>query len=547
MVDGDGTYAFVILAVESMNLNAILLNLLIFLPLAIAVAMLFLPNGDSKRLQQLAVLTGVVQVVLAVVLLVNWQMNVKGYQAEIAAPWFSVSSGDRMLFSAGYHVGLDGLSLPMVVLSAVVMLLAAILSAKVNSQVKGYFLLFQVLNTAIMGTFAALDMFLFYVFFEFMLIPMYFLIGIWGGPNRSYAAVKFFLYTLFGSILILVAMIILYQSTGEPGTFGISHSFDVEVLTGLKGLLPGSALDPVNPTLWFGLRASTWVFLLLATGFAIKIPAVPLHTWLPDAHVEASTPISVILAALLLKTGAYGLIRFGVLILPTEFQEFQFTLSIVAVVSIIYGSLNALASADLKRMIAYSSVAHMGFVLLGISAGNTVAIQGAIFQMTSHGIISAMLFILAGVIQDRTGSRLIGHYSGLYQKMPGFTSIVLIAFFAAMGIPGFSSFIGELLILIGGFSSTALPGTIPVLATIGILLSAGYLLWTISRMIFGTFHSKVEGDLYDLNKKEWTVLLPLALLTLVLGIYPGPLLDVILPFAEKFSALTSIGASLPLK
>ena len=528
-----------------MNTNAILLNLLIFLPLIVAVLMLLIPPAQSDRLQPLSVLTGLLQVIMAILLVLNWQPDSKTYQAESLAPWFSVSSGDRVLFSAGYHVGLDGLSLPMVLLTAVVMLVAAVLSAKVKSQIKGYFLLFQILNTAVMGTFAALDMFLFYVFFEFMLIPMYFLIGIWGGPKRSYAAVKFFLYTLFGSILILVAMIVLYQSTGESGTFGISHSFDVEVLTGLKGLLPGSPLDPVNPALWFGLRASTWVFLLLATGFAIKIPAVPLHTWLPDAHVEASTPISIILAALLLKTGAYGLIRYGVLILPAEFQELQFTMSVVSVVSIIYGSLNALASADLKRMIAYSSVAHMGFVMLGIAAGNTIGAQGAIFQMTSHGFISAMLFTLAGIIQDRTGSRMIGNYSGLYQKMPGFTSIVLLAFFAAMGIPGFSSFIGELLVLIGSFSSNALPGIVPILATIGILLSAGYFLWTISRMIFGTFYCKVEGDLHDLTQKEWMVLIPLSTITVILGIYPGPLLDIILPFAEKFSALTNLGTFLP--
>lgn len=544
-MDRDGTYAFVILATEYMNLNAIILNVLIFLPLAVAVVMILLPKSESNRLHPLAVFTSLVQVALGIALLFNWKSTFQGYQAETIAPWFSVASEDVILFSAGYHIGLDGLSLPMVILSAVVMLVAAVLSAKVKTQIKGYFLLFQVLNTAVMGSFAALDMFLFYVFFEFMLIPMYFLIGIWGGSNRSYAAVKFFLYTLFGSILILVAMIVLYQSTGQPGISGINHSFDVEVLTGLKGLLPGSALDPVNPVLWFGFHASTWVFILLVTGFAIKVPAVPLHTWLPDAHVEASTPISVILAALLLKTGAYGLIRYGVLILPGEFQQFQLTLAMVALVSIIYGSLNALASSDLKKMIAYSSVAHMGFVLLGIGAGNTIAVQGAVFQMTSHGIISAMLFILAGVIQDRTASRLIGNYSGLYQKMPGYTSMVLIAFFAAMGIPGFSSFIGELLILIGGYSSDVLPGIIPILATIGILLTAGYLLWTISRMIFGTFHCKVEGELYDLTTKEWSVLIPLALLALILGIYPGPLLDVILPFAEKFSALTTIGASFP--
>jgi len=283
------------------------------------------------------------------------------------------------------------------------------------------------------------------------------------------------------------------------------------------------------------------VFLLLVTGFAVKIPVVPLHTWLPDAHVEAPTAISIVLAGILLKTGGYGMIRFAAMVFPGEWQAHSLIIGILAVVSVIYGGLNALAARDLKRMVAYASVSHMGFVLLGFAAANQIAMQGAVFQMASHGLVSAMLFLIAGVLQDRSGNREIDNFSGLHQPMPIYSAFIMLAFFAAMGIPGFSAFIGEVLVLFGSFASPALPHSLPVLATLGILLSAGYLLWTITRILFGPFHHKVEGSFHDLKPLEMAMLIPLAILVVVFGIWPAPLLDLIAPFALDWSQLFPAG------
>ena len=451
--------------------------------------------------------------------------------------WFMIRGSGNEFFSAGYHLQLDGLSLPLFWLSSFILLISVLASGKIKVQVKGYYTLLMILHTAVLGTFAAADFLLFYVFFEFMLIPMYFLVGIWGGARREYAAIKFFIYTLAGSLFILIGMILLYVSIHVPGTgTDMIHTFDVHALTGLKGLIPGSILDPSTGQSFLGISAAKWVLILLLAGFAIKVPVVPFHTWLPDAHVEAPTPISVILAALLLKTGTYGMIRYACLILPIQFLELDHIVAGFAVLSIIYGALNAIGSKDLKRMIAYSSVSHMGFVILGIAGGTSMSVQGAIFQMVSHGLISAMLFLIAGVLQERAGSRLINDYSGFFARMPVYSSFILIGFFAGMGIPGFASFIGELLILLGSFNSSQLPGWLPLIATTGILLSAVYFAWTIQRMLFGPFHSKVEGQFNDLNKMEFSLFAILSALIVLLGIYPAPLLEIIAGFSDNWLA-----------
>ncbi|MFZ9503308.1 MAG: complex I subunit 4 family protein [Cyclobacteriaceae bacterium] len=506
------------------------LSLLIFLPLAGALLMLFWPSQDPLHFRRYAIGVAALQFIL-----VTW-VSLFSQFSEEKATWFVVAGANQEYFSAGYHVALDGLSFPLFWLTSLVVLIALVASGKIKTQVKGYYSLMLVLHTAVSGTFAAVDFLLFYVFFEFMLIPMYFLIGIWGSERREYAALKFFIYTLAGSLFILVAMILLYISVRQPGTDDgmLVHTFDLEWLTGLQGLIPGSILDPSSNIVFWGLPATSWVFLLLLTGFAIKVPIVPFHTWLPDAHVESPTPVSVILAALLLKTGTYGIIRFACLILPNAFIEFTSLLSFFAVLSILYGAMNALASKDLKKMIAYSSISHMGFVILGIAATTSMAMQGAIFQMVSHGLISAMLFLLVGSLQERTNDRTIANYSGLFSKMPLYSSMVLIGFFAGMGIPGFSSFIGEVLVLLGSFNSSPIPGWLPMTATVGILLSAGYFSWTIQRMFFGPFQSKIEGQFHDLTNLERLQFLFLSILIILLGIYPAPLLDVISEFSENW-------------
>lgn len=509
-----------------------LLSICIFFPLAGALVILLIPSAQKNTIRITALIVAAIQFMLVSIVALFLEFK------EAYYTWFMVAGSPGNFFTAGYHVLLDGMSFPLFWLTSLIMLVALLASAKINFQIKGYYSLMLIMHTAISGTFAAADFLLFYVFFEFMLIPMYFLIGIWGGKRREYAALKFFIYTLAGSLLILIAMVLIYVSVSAPSESGIMvHTFDLKSLTGLNGLVKGSILDPAAGLTFWGFSAGNWVFILLITGFAIKVPVVPFHTWLPDAHVEAPTPVSVILAALLLKTGTYGMIRYASMILPEAQVTWSATMAVFAVISIIYGAMNALASKDLKRMIAYSSVSHMGFVILGIAAGTAVSVQGAIFQMVSHGLISAMLFIIAGILQDRTGDRTISNYSGLFAGMPWYASLMLIAFFAGMGIPGFASFIGEVLVLLGSFHSAIVPGWIPITATAGILLSAGYFAWTAQRMLFGEFHSKANGSLTDLTFMEKGLLVFLTALTFYLGILPGGLLNLIEDFATTFEVL----------
>lgn len=519
-----------------------LISLLIFSPLLAAFVGLLLPATVKQLFRYLTLLTNVIQIFILLLMLFSYE-NSRGLQFIEQQPWITVDLGTWGILKATYFVGIDGLSFPLTILSVFIMLIATISSWTVNQNVKGYFILLLILNASIIGSFTALDFLLFYLFFEFMLLPMFFLIAVWGGPRREYASIKFFLYTLFGSIIILIVMIGLYMSVHDPSSSGVLvHTFSFVHMMEPSNFISNSILDPNNPWMIGPYNGRLWAFLLLFIGFAIKLPMVPLHTWLPDAHVEASTPISVILAALLLKIGGYGLARIAFPIFPDAALYFGWFVGLMGVISIIYGALNAMASKDLKRLIAYSSVSHMGFVLLGMASLTPEGVTGSIYQMFSHGIISAMLFLLAGVLYDRTGDRMISTYSGLSIKMKSYTTMVLIGFFASLGLPGFSGFIAEIMVFLGAFRSNSVTGILPesfaIVATLGLILGAAYYLWTLQRMFFGPFNVKgnvSEDQIFDLTTREFVMLIPLAVATLGFGIFPQPMLSIIDPFAKHIT------------
>jgi NADH-quinone oxidoreductase subunit M len=419
---------------------------------------------------------------------------------EEKVPWIST-------FNINYHLGVDGLSMPFIFLTVFLCPLCILASWNINDKVRGYFSLFLILEGGMIGVFAALDLFLFYFFWELMLLPMYFLIGIWGGPRREYAAIKFFLYTLFGSIFLFIAMLVLYWKTG---------TFSLVELPGHEGLAG----------LTWGVKIA--LFLGLYVAFAIKIPAFPFHTWLPDAHVEAPTAISVILAGILLKMGTYGIFRISFPIFPVATAWFCTPLAVLAVINIVYGALCAMAQKDFKKLVAYSSISHMGYVMLGMAVFQEEAMQGAVFQMFNHGTITAMLFLLVGVVYDRAHHRDLEGFGGLVKPMPLYGGYAAFAFFAALGLPGLSGFVSEFLVFVGAFKEQKL---LACLGTSGVLLGAAYMLWTYQRVFMGPVNEKYVA-MPEMNKREIASLLPLAVVVLVLGIFPFLFLDVIHPTVD---------------
>src|SRR5690348_7700261 len=477
------------------------LTYMTFIPVAGAAIVLALPN-NAKLIRWVSAVATVPPLLMAIWLFKNFDRAVPGFQFVEDYTWIPA-------YNISYTMGVDGLSISMILLTALLSFLCIFASFGIEKAVKGYFALFLLLDAGMMGVFCALDFFLFYVFWEMMLLPMYFLIGIWGGPRREYAAIKFFLYTLLGSVLMLVTILYLYFAA-EP------HSFDMTQLGAL-----------VRDKIPLEVQILLWIALFI--GFAIKIPAFPFHTWLPDAHVEAPTAISVILAGVLLKMGTYGILRINYGILPAATlaplwngQSVAFwLLAALGTFNVVYGAVCAMAQQDLKKLVAYSSISHMGYVMLGMAAFTPQGINGAVLQMFNHGTVTAMLFLLVGVIYDRAHHRQIEGFGGLASIMPVYTGVTGLAFFAAMGLPGLSAFISEVLVLLGAWR--VYPG-LTVVGASAVVLTAGYLLWTLQRMYLGKPNEKYLG-LPEINGRELFTLVPLGAIVIFLGVYPTPILN----------------------
>lgn len=503
-----------------------ILSWITFLPVLGMVIILLLPKENKPAIRWTAVLMTSIQIILAIVIYFKFDRSMAGVNTEAGfqfiekARWIDVKAISWFgSVQIDYFLGIDGLSVLMVILTALISFIAVFASWEINKSIKGYFALLLLLDAGMMGVFVSLDFFLFYVFWEIMLLPMYFLIGIWGGPRREYAAIKFFLYTLLGSVLMLLAMIALYFSVSiiDPGTGERVHTFNMIAMMNPSNYDPGSLLAGLN-TSWRYMA-----FIGLFIGFAIKVPIFPFHTWLPDAHVEAPTAVSVILAGVLLKMGTYGLLRISFPMFPDAAAYYQVPLAVLGFINIVYGALVAMAQEDFKKLIAYSSISHMGVVILGMSALNTQGITGAVMQMFNHGTITAMLFLIVGVLYDRAHTRGLSEFGGLMNHMPKYSGIMVVAFFAALGLPGLSGFISEAFAFLGAFQPPQIRW-ITIASTVGIVLTAAYMLWTLQRLFFGTLPEKWKS-LPDINGRELFMLVPLAIIVIVLGIYPAPMIN----------------------
>jgi NADH-quinone oxidoreductase subunit M len=471
------------------------LSLTIFLPLVGVLCLLTIRGTEeeiSRNSRWVALWVSVATFLVSLLLWLGFVPGTAEFQFVERLEWLPA-------FNIAYHVGLDGISLFFVLLSTFLTPICVLASwTAVTKRVREYMIAFLLLETMMVGTFAALDFVLFYVFFEAVLIPMFIIIGVWGGPRRVYSAFKFFLYTLTGSVLLLVALLAMYFDAGT---------------TDVPTLLVHN----------FPAAMQTWLWLALFASFAVKMPMWPVHTWLPDAHVEAPTAGSVILAGVLLKMGGYGFLRFSIPMLPLASEQFTPLIYTLSVIAVIYTSLVALAQEDMKKLIAYSSVAHMGFVTIGAFTATMQGIQGSVFQMLSHGVVSAALFLCVGVVYDRMHSREIAHYGGLVERMPKYAFVFMVFMLASVGLPGTSGFVGEALVMFGAFQANT---WVALLTATGIILGAAYMLYLYRRVIFGKLEKDHLRGILDLDPREVAIFAPLVVLVFWMGVWPQPFLDV---------------------
>ncbi len=488
------------------------LTILIFLPMLGAVGVALLPREEHG--QHRAVGLGFMLLTLGAAIAVALEFDpapfAPEFQLQTNVPW--VPS-----LGIGYHVGIDGIALVLILLTAVLGPLVVLTAWKsVQTQVKEFVIALLVLQTAMLGAFSALDLVLFYVFWEAMLVPMYLLIGVWGSERRIYAAVKFFIYTMAGSLLMLVAILYLYYAAVGPA----GRTFDFPEILRLAPGLP--------------LAAQRWLFLAFALSFAIKVPMVPLHTWLPDAHTEAPAAGSVVLAGVLLKMGAFGFLRYAFPLFPDAAAAFRPLVATLAVVGIVYGALMCLAQRDMKRLVAYSSVSHLGFVMLGLSAMTVEGLTGGVYQMLNHGVSTGALFVLVGLLYERRHTRAMADYGGIARAAPALAALWMLVTLASIGLPGTNGFVGEFLILAGSWNSRI--GGAPWFAAvgaIGVILGAVYMLWMFQRVFLGPNRKAENQTIADLSGREWTILVPLAALIVVMGVHPQPFLDRIEPSVQR--------------
>ena len=491
------------------------LVLLTFFPLAGALLVVFLPSESKKAIRWAALSTSLVTFALSLWMLSLYRASEGGMQLVINQPWFKI--GDSQV---SFMMGVDGISILLVLLTTFLTPISILSTwTAVQEQVKGFMLFFLLLETGMLGVFVALDMALFYIFWEFTLIPMIFLIGIWGGENRVYAAVKFFLFTMVGSVLMLLA--ILYIGL-QAGTFSFIE------LTASRGLFAA---------------AQAWLFLAFGVAFAIKVPMFPLHTWLPDAHVEAPTAGSVMLASILLKMGAYGFLRFNLSLFPQAALRFAPWMATLAVIGILYGAAVSYVQKDMKKLVAYSSVSHLGFVMLGIFALNFQGMSGAVLQMVNHGLSTGALFLIVGMLYERRHTRALSEFGGVWKTMPILGGLALVVMLSSVGLPGLNGFVGEFTILLGAFGSKILGSPwFAGAATAGVILAAVYLFHWFERVFMGAIRKEENRVLLDLNWREILTLVPLLIVIFWIGLYPKPFFDLINPGVEQLAALLQSAA-----
>jgi len=473
-----------------------ILTLVTFFPLMGIILLLFVPKTRHDTIKAVSFIVAFINLLWSIWMYAMFDPVASGMQFEVNIPWVSG-------FGIHYHLGIDGISLLLIMLTTILSTIVMISSWNaIKTGVKGYFISMLLLETGMIGVFVSLDLFLFYVFWEAMLIPMYFIIGVWGGPRKIYAAIKFVLFTMFGSLLMLVALLYLFFMyhgyTGEY-TFDMLKMYEMPIPLG----------------------AQTYIFLAFALAFAIKVPIWPFHTWLPDAHVEAPTAGSVILAGVLLKMGTYGFIRICLPMFPEATLQFVPLISILAIIGIIYGALVAMVQRDVKSLVAFSSVSHLGFVMLGMFALNLQGMEGSVIQMINHGISTGALFLIVGMIYERRHTRMIADFGGLSKSMPVFSTFFMIVTLSSIGLPFTNGFVGEFLILLGTFASNKVYA---ILGATGVILAACYMLWMLQRVIFGKITKPENENLKDLDGREKLVLIPLVILIFWIGIYPKPFL-----------------------